>query len=359
MDECSRCHRRFNLLPWYISGQGSLCESCFEGFPACPTCETRYANAFRAVTCPCQYQYDDDNGDNDLIHHYSYRPTPEFHGAGPLYLGMELEVETDDTWQSSNTAVNALGSLAYLKEDGSVDGFEIVTHPMSYAYALAEFPWQLLPELADEGCNTHEGTGLHIHVSRNAFRSPCHIFRWHKLIYRNAGAVQALARRGDNEYASFGTERYDSEPISKGLPQSTGRYSAINAQNPDTFEMRMFKASLRPQEVQSALAFADASVRYTETLTSHDVLTNNGWAWQAFSEWVGERPEYGPLAATLDTLSFHEHEPVRRSHDSYRCQGHCYHCRTRALQRRAARQQREHLYTTHIYTTYSSGAQYY
>ena len=93
-----------------------------------------------------------------LVHDYSYKPRPVFHGTGPLFLGPEIEIETPYCAEEecAQIAYSLLGSLGYLKNDARSDnGFEIVTHPMSYQWAMDNFPWQMLTELRDAGCCSH------------------------------------------------------------------------------------------------------------------------------------------------------------------------------------------------------------
>jgi hypothetical protein len=195
-----------------------------------------------------------------------------------------------------------LGDLGYLKEDSSLnDGFEIVTHPMSYEWAMAHFPWQMLTELDRLGCDTPSNTGIHVHVSRAAFDTPGHTYRWMKFIYRNQAQVTTLARRSSSWYAAF-TEQDRRAVKSYAKGGSGDRYRAINTQNIDTFELRIFASSLKPREVQAALGFAAASVEYTRDLTVRQII-DGGWTWAAFVDWLAEHPAYEPLARELEALA--------------------------------------------------------
>ncbi|TDQ00613.1 hypothetical protein [Labedaea rhizosphaerae] len=233
----------------------------------------------------------------DTIYSYSYKPLPQFHGEGPLYLGLELEINClrDRVSQCANTAVEALGSLGYLKEDGSISlGFELVTHPMSYEWAIQNFPWKLLTALQDLGCDG-EDVGLHVHVSREGFDSTAHRYRWLKFIYRNENPVCRIARRRSGEWASFRpADRANARSYAKGL-KGDARYRAINTLPDKTYEMRVFASSLDPREVQAALALAAASVEYTRRLTVADVHRRSGWSWASFLAWTAAHPEYQPL----------------------------------------------------------------
>jgi hypothetical protein len=240
-----------------------------------------------------------------LVYEYSYKPVPVFHGTGPLYLGPEIEIETPYSSGDAcaRIARSHLGSLGYLKEDSSIDnGFEIVTHPMSYEWALEHFPWRMLTELDDAGCAATSDTGLHIHLSRNGFSSTCHTYRWMKFIHRNQPQVTTLAGRASAQWAAF--TDHDRRAVKDYAKGATGdRYRAINTNNDDTFELRIFASSLDPQRVRALFGFAAASVEYTRGLTVDAIIKRRGWAWPAFVDWVAERPIYAPLHGQLEVLA--------------------------------------------------------
>jgi hypothetical protein len=285
----------------------TICQDCLDhSYWRCETCDGWNRDGDNCANGCCQDDCDcDDCTSSDfggLVHTASYKPEPHFRGTGPLYLGPEIEIETPyDGNECARIAESFLGQLGYLKEDGSLDdGFEIVTHPMSYEWAMAHFPWQMLTELDQLGCETPSNTGIHVHVSRAAFATPCHAYRWMKFIYRNEAQVTTLARRSSPGYAAFtDDDRRAVKHYAKG--EIGSRYRAINTQNVDTFELRIFASSLKPREVQAALGFAAASVEYTRDLTVRQI-TDGAWTWPAFVTWLSERPAYTPLVRELEAL---------------------------------------------------------
>lgn len=283
---CADCR---NSRLW--GGRLHCCDSCEEyflhGLHSDDLCESCYDD---------RWNDDDDPDQCDLINSYGYAPTPRFHGDGPVFLGLELEVTTPsgELREAAQVAIDTIGDLGYLKSDSSVSGFELVTHPMSHAWMAEHFPWKTLDELARMGCDGYEN-GIHVHVSRAGFDSPAHIFRWLKLIYRNEDPVTAIARR-ESEWASFSSRaRQNAKHHAKGSRQGD-RYCAVNVQNFATFEVRVFRSSLDRQEVRAALDLVSASVEYTRHLTVPAILSG-GWTWQGFMEWARERPEYAALVA--------------------------------------------------------------
>ncbi|ALG14554.1 hypothetical protein AOZ06_04865 [Kibdelosporangium phytohabitans] len=238
------------------------------------------------------------------MHSYSYKPKPKFQGDGPLFVGIELEVSTPDgrVRDAAHTVLKHLGTVGYLKEDSSIrgQGFEIVSHPMSYAWAMEQFPWTFLDSLTWLGCDA-DANGLHVHVSREAFDGPCHLYRWMKFFYRNQRQVVTLARRGSNPHADFGSGgRRNIKHYAKG--EKSNRYQAINTQNDATLELRVFAGTLKRQQAQAAIGLAVASVEYTRLLSTRDIVRCGGWEWPAFAAWVSERSEFAPLWAEMEEL---------------------------------------------------------
>jgi hypothetical protein len=236
----------------------------------------------------------------------------------------------------------------YLKTDGSITGLEIVTHPMTLAWAR---DWQsgqrvttdadclpvpvgdslggfngLLAGLRDNGCEVNSGYGLHIHVSRNAFRSgprpthriingervpwatkqsPTHQMAWLLFLMRNSDHIDhptQLARRDCSEWGSFGTMNHgELKRKAYDRPTSDDRYVAINTNNDRTYELRFFAATLDQTQFWAALEFADASVEYTRNMRAKDILRGNALSWEAFTAWVMEH-DYPHLASELQRI---------------------------------------------------------
>jgi len=138
---CSRCEYTYNgdrISYNTVYGEGwreSWCEHCIgDHANYCENCD--------------EYTTDDESGcarcgeseDNmGIVHAYSYKPNPIFHGSTPtqLYMGFELEMElnslTSETYREAVSLVKPLeeANTCYLKSDSSINGtgFELVTHP--------------------------------------------------------------------------------------------------------------------------------------------------------------------------------------------------------------------------------------
>lgn len=295
-DRCFNC-RAFTADSRYISGGFRACLGCAQRYSECDLCGTLIHDA---VCDSCEFQGN--------VRSYSYKPDPRFFGQGPVHLGLELEIIVPNyNYDSSALLVSdCVGRTAYLKFDSSIQplGFELVTHPMDYRFAIDKFPWDLLDRLRQLGCTSDERVGLHVHVSRAGFDSPTHIYRWAKLIYRNETHAIRLARRRTHYAAFTATARSKVKHAAKDELRHYGldRYQAINPHPRNSLELRIFAGSLDRQYVQAALAFVDASVEYTRRLTSTDVLRDGGWEWSRFVDWVCVQDRYAPLRAELEAL---------------------------------------------------------
>lgn len=301
-DKCEQCECLSSDTVATADGT-RVCDTCATDYWPCESCCELIDSGDYCTSCA----RDDDLTAGGLIHDYSYKPAPDFHGAGSLYLGLELEVSTEDGQliASAETAADQLRTIGYLKADCSINessgyGFEIVTHPMSYDWAIEHFPWRMLGKLGQSGCYA-DGNGLHVHISRAGFDSPSHVYRWMKFLYRNQDRMVTIARRVSDQWAAFDArDRQHVKDYAKGA--AGNRYSAINTQNLATFELRMFASSLDPQEVQAALGLAAASVEYTRSLTVPDIVWSRGWDWSAFVIWLEQHPSYGPLLTEMEEL---------------------------------------------------------
>lgn len=270
-------------------------------------------------TCDeCGDQYWDGDGhscDEDashLINSYSYKPRPYFFGTAKYHMGFELEVESGGNSRRDGAAVvtNALGERIYLKEDGSLsDGFEIVTHPHSLEEYQENFDWDALNSLRRLGFRSWDTStcGLHVHVSRTAFgfahkrsdivKVQAHELRFMKLIYDNDRQISRLAGR-TSSYATFEDKGHLVQKIKHGH-QENGRYSAINSENSETLEVRVFRGSLKPQRVLMALELVQCAVEYTRDL--HVSASNKALSWMMFTRYVVDNAStYPNLFAAME-----------------------------------------------------------
>lgn len=289
------------------------CDNCcdhidtdFDDYHYCDDCDT--------YTCDgCDHEPDyysgSPYGSNGGVNSWDYKPDylPKGMPGAPMF-GVELEV--GGRQRDIITAVHRTDdceSHLYMKEDGSISGVEIVTHPMTLAYAH-EYPFRrLLADLRNNGAYSDDGYGLHVHVSRASFdagkasRSAAHQMAWLLFLYRNSEHLQALARRHESRWASFRRPNRGELKAKATMPGSgSDRYVAVNCLNQHTFELRFFQSTVDVVEFYAAIEFAAASVEYTRSVKAADILRGDGLRWSNFVEWISARGDvYGNLLSEI------------------------------------------------------------
>jgi len=320
---CASCEQYSSGGTTYIADRGDYwCEWCTQDNSSyCDDCDNYYAEG--CMDC---------SQEPETIHDYSYRPDLIFHTTDKderLFFGMEIELECRNGRYDPAEYAGRLEEydLAYLKSDGSLnDGFEIVTHPMTHDFfknEATEF-WDTLAVLRDRyrvvtwGART---TGIHIHISRTGFKGGPHMHRFLNLVYSNQGLYSTIAGRESDRWAKFDdvntavpigvdsdgyrsykTVRKFNDKIMDG--RNTDRYSAVNTQNRDTLELRIFKSSTKPERIKGYMDLAHASVEYTRNLTLQQVK-DGALSDIAFIEYIRENGSlYEHLVGLLDQLGF-------------------------------------------------------
>lgn len=332
---CESCEEYNSSGTSYVSDrQENWCESCLNDAYWCDDCDE-----WNSDGCDTCSDFTNDDGMR-IIHDYSYRPDAIFHSTDKeerLFFGIEVEVEAKDNKSASAMHAHQLEGLdlAYLKHDGSLnDGFEIVTHPMSHDFFKNEATelWTVLEDLrSKDGMKVKawdtKTCGLHIHISRTGFSGGAHMHRFLNLVYSNPDFYSTLAGRTSDQWAKFtdiNQREYarnsdgDRIPdldnggyqiISKrtfahklSVDRNSDRYSAVNTNNRETLEMRIFRGSVNGDTIKAQIDLAHASVEYTRTLTVQDIqqgaLSADSFMWYIFQN----EELYPQLSARLDKL---------------------------------------------------------
>jgi hypothetical protein len=328
---CDSCEERNSCGTSYVTDRGEhWCEGCLTDTYWCDSCDEYNADG-------CDSCQDDDG--MRIIHDYSYRPDAIFHSTNKderLFFGLEIEVEAGHNLSEASHYAYQLESLdlAYLKHDGSLNnGFEIVTHPMSHDFFKNEAQdlWLTLEELRTNSQYRVKSwdtktCGLHIHISRTGFSGGAHMHRFLNLVYSNPDFYSTLAGRTSDQWAKFtdiyrkdykrdaNGERLWSEDNGYEVTTTrqfkhklntdynSDRYSAVNTNNRETLEMRIFRGSVNGETIKAQIDLAHASVEYTRILTVQDIqqgaLTADNFMWYIFQH----EDLYPELSARIDKL---------------------------------------------------------
>ena len=306
--ECSCCHERI----WRDDAEGnediSLCAHCYEyNYCRCEDCgrlmtndEARYYDDY--PYCNTCYE----NLTNYAIHPYSYKPEPIFYGSGILFYGIELEIDDGGDYEDNADdilqAANNHDFVLYAKHDGSIDdGFELVSEPASLEYHMNTFNWRKVFERAVSlGYKSHYTStcGLHIHVNRSAFGETGStqeevIARIVHFVEKNWLELVKFSRRTESNlnrwaarYATVSAQVQDT--YKKAKDKRMGRYVAVNLENEDTIEFRLFRGTLRYSTFMATLQLVDEICNAAISLSDREF---ERMAWSDFVMQIKNKPE--------------------------------------------------------------------
>lgn len=278
---CSHCGERILIDDNAGDNQTPLCERCYENhYMSCSRCGSiiHMDNAYYEgddEESPLCYDCYTRRHQARAINDYYYKPEPVFHGSGPRFFGVELEIdgagECDSSAEKVLDIANTGGELLYCKHDGSLEeGFELVTHPMSLDFHLNKMPWdRILDKARDMGyCSHQAGTcGLHVHVNRDAFgpteaRQDAVIARILYFFEKHWEELLKFSRRTQRQLdqwaARYGYKEHPRDILEHAKKGGHGgRYTCVNLTNADTVEFRMFRGTLKLNTLLATLQLVD------------------------------------------------------------------------------------------------------
>lgn len=329
---CDNCGDRIMRNESEGDNMVTLCRHCYEySYTHCEDCNCLLHNDDARYEDDSDYAYCEDcyqKLQEKAIKNYNFKPEPIFFGSGNLFYGVELEVdkggEYEENAQILLNIANKNEERIYCKHDGSLnDGFEIVSHPMSLDYHINNMNWlEILEKATDMNYCSHNTStcGLHIHCSRSAFGADYDeqeraIGRLVFFFERHWGEMVKLSRRtADNlehwasRYATISSTT--EETYKKAKNKHMGRYVAVNLQNYNTIEIRLFRGSLRYKTFISALQLVDEICRCAINLSDEEIED------MSWSDFVLKIPqEKSELVEYLKSKNLYMNEPVQESEE--------------------------------------------
>jgi hypothetical protein len=208
------------------------------------------------------------------------------------YFGFELELVLPGNKErvlSSMIVDQQAGAELYMNSDGSIGshsegdkrwscGYELISHPMTLAYASTSEKLKkafFCLRTFNAAAIMNRTLGLHIHVSRRGFKDDNAIRRVHSFIYKadHRDFVVAIAGRdsSDSNYTSF------NQTIPPSSLRGGTRYEAINYQNTETLEFRLFKGGVGLDYLLERIEFLDALIEFCsqEQFSEYTQFTSN------------------------------------------------------------------------------------
>ncbi len=274
----------------YGDSRATLCEYCRDNYyTECADCGDLIHNSYICYSEQngeyyCEYCYPDHS---ETINDYGYEMSLQFHKTDaepekPLYLGFELEVGGASSYDIEDIAQTIKGYDKYenyftLKKDGSIpdSGFELVTQPMTLAYHRQHGWADILSDMSKEGLKSHdlgeEACGLHIHASRNYLtQNQWIIVDWFVSKYQSKW--ETIARRKECHWAKF-KKQEDVRPVAEKYGKTNyDRYHAVNFENRNTVEFRLFRGTLKYETLLATLELVDALINWVKTIKPHELL---------------------------------------------------------------------------------------
>ena len=330
---CDHCGDRIWLKDACCDPHTTLCQHCADTYyDTCEDCgryveldDLHYFDE-NSYTGYCEFCFNQ-RVQGDGVRNYCYKPAPIFYGAGPRYLGVELEIDNGGECDTNANLLQMVGNAdhdhIYIKHDGSLhDGLEIVTHPMSIGYHRYEMPWrELIHKALELGYTSHKpGTcGLHVHVNRDSLGDDYRqqentIARilflvenfWHELLRFSRRTQEQM-----DDWASRYGRKDDPRDVLYSAKSRGDRYTCVNLTPSETIEFRMFRGTLKHNTLIATLQMVERLCDVALHLSDDEIKSVT---WNEFV--TGLRNDLTPeLIQYLKERRLYVNEPVEASEE--------------------------------------------
>ena len=218
--------------------------------------------------------------DGSRIQQYDYHP--DFYlqhladeSDSDLHLGVEIEIDKGGENNNSARIITAvMGADVYAMHDGSLsDGFEMATMPATLNYHMNYINYKDAFDVASAlGYRAHDTRtcGLHVHINRRFFGSAkatqgIKAAFMTLILERNWSEMVKFSRRDYHHIEEWANARdlsddvysddTDSEIVGKFYDKYDDKYVAVNTQHSSSFEIRIFRGTLRYETYIATLQF--------------------------------------------------------------------------------------------------------
>jgi hypothetical protein len=144
--------------------------------------------------------------------------------------------------------------------------------------------WKWLQTDQTKGLLSHKTStcGLHVHVSRRNITT----LQLSKIITfvnspDNRELIESIARRYANSYATIRSKK-----LGSAYKSNYDRYDAVNVQNSQTIEFRIFRGSLKYETVMASIEFVNALVSYCHDQSGYGFDLSS----QSFQKFINKPP---------------------------------------------------------------------
>lgn len=218
--------------------------------------------------------------DDAVILPYGSQPTHKPLGRGPLFFGVEMEYETGGDRVSTAKFARSqfVRNFMICCSDSSINnGFEIITRPADVKNHFTNWRQFFAQPLGTVLSNkpSDNNIGMHIHLTKRALCAntigKLIVFVNHD---NNRDVVQKIAGR-----RSFDSAQLRQKQLEHAIQESRQHYDAVNAGQPKTVEIRVFKSTLKEYEFKYRLEFAESLAAFSRPRSSsvRDIVHPGAW----------------------------------------------------------------------------------
>lgn len=288
-DDCGEIFDR-DYMTYMENLERDVCHGCESDYTYCSSCES-----YSGSDSGCGCDNEEEEEENTLIKSYNYKPSPIFHGKQSKlspFTGCEIEIES----KSKNSDALKCASFIpteklYLKEDSSIgSGFEMVSHPMTLV-EHKKTDWKgLFESLISSGARSHDTStcGLHFHLDKTNM-ADSHKVRFDAFFALNKSKMELIARRSSEKWAKF--KAIDSTNFGK----SNSRYEAVNWENENTVEIRIFKGTLKYETFMASMELCNAVYAFTHNRKSFECEFTGLETWKKFTVFLNKNRKKFPF----------------------------------------------------------------
>ena len=301
--KCEDCGKYFleedlTYIDGYCGGY-YVCYDCriHGDYGQCPDCgnwfyyeDMRYSESEGYDYCEECYPYHE----NELIMDYHDFNDWEVYGEHGITKGFELEISTNNRNDVVQDIHDILDDFVVFENDGSINGVEMITNPFTRDYwarkSVQDNIKNVFDVLEEHECGTN-GCGLHVHVNRSQLATDTlssddvidNIIMIMETFKNELTKFSRRTKSALNDWASFLTD--DNETLTfkaiKDKKRCVGRYVALNLSNRKTIEFRIFKSTMKYNELMATLELVDNIVDIARSgningLTWNDIVNFHG-----------------------------------------------------------------------------------
>lgn len=280
-----------------------LCEDCYcDSYYICPDCGefVHQDDAYWDEATDdmyCEYCYSNKiesrvinsyHSNNDWTIHLTESELDNYM-SDKLTLGLEIEVAGSAEYAEGFMEL-VDNDLIYLERDSSVDGFEIITQPMTRQYVTGVFKDKIskgFEFLKEHNFKGHNAGGIHIHVGlpyNNELDFMSCLLKLKKLLYNLPTNMQDLllliTQRKSSELKRWSDNNYYRKLTLQNCTLQCNRYELLNIDTRTrTLEFRMFNSNLRTERIMKNIEVVLSLLDYVETYYTVEMYNKNLFTW--------------------------------------------------------------------------------